>query len=377
MELCVSNLDNDDWWEIHLNLIGRDFLYNRSVEKVRACRRSYNSNKRPQKSSLQMNLSMKFILHCLFASGCVSLLFASEAPGQPIVATTTGECQGSSQTGAMGRAQALECDDLNLDESVLSRKRTFEDVSTSSDSKPMDGEKVDEWLRRLEAEPFEYLKAPQYIREYPPAAELVVSKDSSIFQFLPTRLRDDSRLLELALRQMDDGWWALKFASDALKANPQIIALAVEINPLSIMHADDIIKNDETIMRPLCALKGELLKYCGDSLKKRQDIVEVAVEQDIYSIKHADKEIRANAEFMLALMNKDFTVIIFAHQSLLESEDFIRKAIAVNPIAFNHAKGSLREDVEKMKSLKEFRDARLQERTESDTVGRASGAMEV
>ena len=71
---------------------------------------------------------------------------------------------------------------------------------------------------------------------------------------------------------------ALRYASDRLKDNGDIIKLVVEKNGIALQYASDRLKDNDNIVKLAVEKNGIALQYASDRLKDNDDILRIAVK---------------------------------------------------------------------------------------------------
>ena len=87
----------------------------------------------------------------------------------------------------------------------------------------------------------------------------------------------------------------LKYVSDDLKNNSDIVYAAFEIYSGSLQYASEQLKNDYEFILKIVNLKGRCLKYASHKLKNNYNIVLEAVKNNGYSLKYSSKELQNNS----------------------------------------------------------------------------------
>ena len=114
---------------------------------------------------------------------------------------------------------------------------------------------------------------------------------------------------------------ALKYASEALRADREVVIPAVKQNGLALAHASDVLKADP-------------------------EVVIAAVPEDIYKngFRFASEALRANPEVLLVVVRVNGLALQYASEELQGDPDIVMAAVKQNGYALEYASGALRAD---------------------------------
>ena len=101
---------------------------------------------------------------------------------------------------------------------------------------------------------------------------------------------------------------ALKYASDELKADKDIVLLAVENKPESLRYASKELRNDKDVVIKAISKVGWILKYASLQLRKDIQVVKIALNAEIKgasAFQHISSNLRKIPEIAILAINKD------------------------------------------------------------------------
>jgi CxxC motif-containing protein len=139
--------------------------------------------------------------------------------------------------------------------------------------------------------------------------------DGRILRFLSDELKNDKEIISLAtdsyiyaieyaseelrnnkeimLRVVKQDGRLLKYASDELKNDKEVVSEALDTHCLALEYASEIIRNDKEVVLSTVSCVGAVLEYASDELKNNKEIVLAAVKNAPYSIKYASPQIKS------------------------------------------------------------------------------------
>ena len=93
---------------------------------------------------------------------------------------------------------------------------------------------------------------------------------------------------------------ALEHASEALKADKEVVLAAVAQWHGALQHASEALKADREVVLAAVAQDGDALKHASEALKADREVVLAAMTQDGNALQHASEDLRADGDAVLA-----------------------------------------------------------------------------
>ena len=166
----------------------------------------------------------------------------------------------------------------------------------------------------------------------------------------------------------------LKYASEQLKDNYDIVLKAVEKNGYALQFASNKLKDNFNIVYTALT-KGKsskcCFKYASNKLKGNKDIVHVAILEHYSNLKYASYQIKNDSEFILKnfknlrynIINVSFKLknnynfimevikqnghnILYTSSDLKNNKEIILEALNTDYIYYNHASNELKNDID-------------------------------
>ena len=128
----------------------------------------------------------------------------------------------------------------------------------------------------------------------------------------------------------------LKYASEELKNNKQVVLAAINQSPWAFKYASEALQQDYNIAFLTVSLDSVLLKDMSKELKNNRDIVLAAINsvdnvKSAYSVRFASDELKNDKEIILSAISKNVYVLQFASINLRDDTDIILAAIEQDP----------------------------------------------
>ena len=123
-----------------------------------------------------------------------------------------------------------------------------------------------------------------------------LTQSTAALPFVDEVLRDDARIMELALGKTD----VLKYAGPSLKDNHDFVLSAVQFRGLELEHASDKLKKDTAIVSAALTQNAAALSFVDEALRDDVQIMELALGKKVYVLKHAGPSLKDNYDFVLS-----------------------------------------------------------------------------
>ena len=150
---------------------------------------------------------------------------------------------------------------------------------------------------------------------------------------------------EKILKAVKKDGWALKDASDTLKADREVVLEAVRKDGRALKFADDILKADREFVLEAVKFDGRAFEYASDTLKADRELVLEAVKNKGFALESASDTLKADREVVLeAVKNKGFA-LQYASDTLKADREVVLEAVK-NGGALESASDTLKADRE-------------------------------
>ncbi|KAF0975367.1 hypothetical protein FDP41_005361 [Naegleria fowleri] len=139
---------------------------------------------------------------------------------------------------------------------------------------------------------------------------------------------------EIMLKVVKDFGFLLKFASEELKNDRDVVCTALKSDYTSLEFASLDLQNDIEIALEETKRNGYALKYVSPQLKKTKDVVLTAVNQNGYALAYASDEMKKDREVVLAAVRKEGRALQYADKKLQKDQEIIFEAIKQDQSVF-------------------------------------------
>ena len=146
--------------------------------------------------------------------------------------------------------------------------------------------------------------------------------------------KTDLKLLKYATKElaiklvMHDGDY-LKYLSDELRANYDIVLAAVKNNGISIKHAPKILRQQTNIASEAIKQNGHAVKYIPPELLTYETLVLEAIKTNRDALKYSES-LQSDKKFLLKALAMSPNIILNIDRELLNDRDFMLKAFKIN-----------------------------------------------
>ena len=143
-----------------------------------------------------------------------------------------------------------------------------------------------------------------------------IEKNPDALEFASDRLKDDDMVVRRAI--LNYNTTALQFASERLKNNFDIVKTAVQMNPEVLQFASKELRNNEDIVKEAVAYDTQYFKFAGDKIKENFPTVEKFTEKILYD----------NKEFALNKLQYTMSNFNSVSDRLKNDKEFIGEVVA-------------------------------------------------
>jgi len=155
-------------------------------------------------------------------------------------------------------------------------------------------------------------------------------------------------VVSTAIKQDPD---AFKFAEASLRANREMVLLAVKCRGKLLRYADTKFWADRELVMLAMAEDGMLLKLASAELQADREVVQQALRNNPQALKYADGRLRSDRTLVLGVVCKDGMALKYAGDSLQSDYDVVMTAGQQDSDAFKYARDNLKQD----KQLEKYR----------------------
>ncbi|KAG2393721.1 hypothetical protein C9374_007252 [Naegleria lovaniensis] len=138
----------------------------------------------------------------------------------------------------------------------------------------------------------------------------------------------------------------LKYATEELKKNKEIVIEAVKQNGSTLIHAAEELKKDKEIVLEAVKQNGSALEYAAEELKKDKQFILEAVKQKSSTLIYAAEELKKDKEIVFEAVKQDGTALEYAAEELKKDKQFILEVVKQDGVALGYAAEELKKDKE-------------------------------
>ena len=151
-----------------------------------------------------------------------------------------------------------------------------------------------------------------------------------------------------AMAAVSNDGYALEYASEALKADREVVMAAIENIGYALQYASEELRSDSQFILAAVEKNGYALKYASDVLKADPEVVLAAVTQNGKALFDADEALRADRGIVMAAIKECgiafFYADFFVSQKIKADRDFILEVVKKDGYILSHASEALRAD---------------------------------
>ena len=174
-----------------------------------------------------------------------------------------------------------------------------------------------------------------------------VKQNGLMLEFAHNDLKDDKEVVLFAV--LSQGI-ALQFASDNLKNDRITVLIAVQSRGNALRYASDDLKNDKLVVQNAVQDYGAALKYASDDLKNNKDVVMIAVKGrkswGAGILQYSSERLRNDKDVVLNAVEKNGICLQFASDNLKNDREIVLIAVQNDGAALQYASDNLKNDRE-------------------------------
>ena len=176
-------------------------------------------------------------------------------------------------------------------------------------------------------------------------------KNGNAYQYASERLRDDEKLVELAL----NNGGSLYFASDRLKDDEDFVSLAVGINGNNLGDASERLRDNENIVYKAALQDGNSIQYASERLRDNEKIVEASIINGSgLNIYYASERLKKDPKLgLLAVQYPPVRILDNLNcplkelsDELRDNEEIVNKSVFIMPHSLSYASDRLKDTYE-------------------------------
>ena len=168
--------------------------------------------------------------------------------------------------------------------------------------------------------------------------KLAVTQSGGALRYASEELKSNPEIVRLAVTQSGG---ALEYASLELRKNPEIVRLAVTQNGMTLRYASLELRKNPEIIKLAVTQSGGALRYASEELKSNPEIVRLAVTQSGYALEYASLELRKNPEIVRLAVTQNGMTLRYASEDLQNNLDIVRLAVTQNGMTLRYASEEL------------------------------------
>lgn len=151
------------------------------------------------------------------------------------------------------------------------------------------------------------------------------------FELVDHRLMNNKDVVNIAVTS-SNGWYALQFASDELRADKEIVLKTVSLKGkgMALEYVSEELKADkEVVLAAVSSSSGWALQFASEELKADKDVVIAAVSNNGNTLQWASDELKADKDVVLTAVIKDKCALSYASKELQADKDLNMKNYGV------------------------------------------------
>ena len=222
-------------------------------------------------------------------------------------------------------------------------------IETSRNLTPQKNELLDELLSK--PLPTNYNSSPDISRVLDVANILFDSKEDKL-QFLFTmckRKKTEKTSInnkDELMRFLKKGNIVLKFASDDLKKDREVVLEAIKHGGAQIQYASEDLRADKTLGLLAVQKYGRALQYLSEDLRKDRQIVLEAIKNNGCALEYAHEDLKKDKELILEAIKNRKSALKYADEQTVLDKDFFATVYGDNEIVHNYLESQQIDDEE-------------------------------
>ena len=156
---------------------------------------------------------------------------------------------------------------------------------------------------------------------------LAVEKNGCALEYASDALRADREVVMAAVSYYG---WALEYASEELRKDRDIVMAAAEKDACALMFASLALRADPEVVMAAVSKHGEALQYASEALRADREVVMAAVQSKpgyLVVLKYASAELRNDREVVLAAVKNQGKALSWASEALRADKSVVLEAM--------------------------------------------------
>ena len=173
----------------------------------------------------------------------------------------------------------------------------------------------------------------------------VVDAEFTPLKYTSEAIRAERDIVMLAVRQTP---MALKYAGEKLRNEKGVVMHAISWHGMALKHAGPKLQGDIEVVIKAVSDNGLALQFANKNLRSNARVVSIAVDENGEALQYAGKDMRSNQDIVLKsfyIGGESCKAIRFADPSLMDDTDFARSAIQKDLRTFPHLYAKHRNNV--------------------------------
>lgn len=181
---------------------------------------------------------------------------------------------------------------------------------------------------------------------------LLIKKHAAAIQFASPELRADPELVELAIQSESKNHHyrgVIKFISEDLRDNRNfILGLVAKLNyGINLEYLSGNLRKDREVVLAAVTNSGHNLEYASEELRDDNEIVHLAIKNSGYEVfKYASDRLKNDKPFILKILTYFSYSLYFVSETLCDDREVVLTAVKHNGDVFDAASERLRNDRE-------------------------------
>mmetsp|Transcript_115975 Transcript_115975/g.368887 ORF Transcript_115975/g.368887 Transcript_115975/m.368887 type:complete len:451 (+) Transcript_115975:80-1432(+) len=147
-------------------------------------------------------------------------------------------------------------------------------------------------------------------------------------------------------KALDKNWKVLKYADKELRAEKEIVLVAVKAGGFAIMFASEELQADREVALEAARQNWQVFQQLSRKLRADKEIADAAVRQDWHVIKLFAKELKANVDLARIAVKQSWQSFQFLPKELRGNRSLAKEAVQQDWRAYEYMAKELKEDKE-------------------------------
>ena len=195
-----------------------------------------------------------------------------------------------------------------------------------------------------------------------------VDKDGWALEYASDELKNDEEVVLTAIKGYDAACWsysgATEYASEELRSNKEFMRKAIEVtNGEAFSGATDELKNDKEMVlfavshgsAPHQCDPDIILRYASEAIRADKDVVLAAVRRNGWSLEYASEELKADKDVVLVATINNSWSLTYASPALRADKEFVIELVKrAGECALRYVDEALQNDADVLEVAKRY-----------------------